>query len=376
MPAEAVNTRRVLVVDDHTDVLEAMRLLLKGCGYASDLATSPAAAMVHASESDYDIILLDMNYARDTTSGEEGLALLDRLHAARPRTPVIVMTAWSTIELAVAAMQRGARDFITKPWRNERVLELLDRYCAPETQPHDPIASARRVQQRLLPPARYRSAAVECAFVWRPAGEIGGDYCDLLPIDNDRVAFALGDICGKGVPAALLMTSVYAAVRSHIELASRPAEMARAVNRLLCESTSPENYATFFYGVYDRSSRALRYVNCGHTPAMLCRANGAHAKGAAKGAIVQLDSTSTVVGLFQNAEYAELTVQAEPGDRLVLFSDGLPDSQPDGDDGWIARSVSMLAAASSASIAESLAAAAVNGSGEIDDVTILDLRFL
>jgi sigma-B regulation protein RsbU (phosphoserine phosphatase) len=367
MQAEAVNTRRVLVVDDHADVLEAMRLLLKGCGYASDLATSPAAAMAHASESNYDIILLDMNYARDTTSGEEGLALLDRLHAARPRTPLIVMTAWSTIELAVAAMQRGARDFITKPWRNERVMELLDRYCTPEAQPHDPIASARRVQQRLLPPAHYRSSAVECTFVWRPAGEIGGDYCDLLPIDTDRVAFALGDICGKGVPAALLMTSVFAAVRSHIELASQPAEMARAVNRLLCESTSPENYATFFYGVYDRASRTVRYANCGHTPAMLCRASGA---------LVQLDSTSTVVGLFQNAEYTELTVEAEPGDRLVLFSDGLPDSQPEGDDGWIARSVSMLAAASSASIAESLAAAAVNGSGEIDDVTILDLRFL
>jgi sigma-B regulation protein RsbU (phosphoserine phosphatase) len=372
MQAEAVNTRRVLVVDDHADVLEAMRLLLKGCGYASDLATSPAAAMAHATESDYDVILLDMNYARDTTSGEEGLALLDRLHAARPRTPLIVMTAWSTIELAVAAMQHGARDFITKPWRNERVLELLDRYCAPEAQPHDSIASARRVQQRLLPPARYRSAALECAFVWRPAGEIGGDYCDLLPIDNDRVAFALGDICGKGVPAALLMTSVYAAVRSQIELASEPAAMARSVNRLLCESTAPENYATFFYGVYHRPSRTVRYVNCGHTPGMFYRANGARGKGA----IVQLDSTSTVVGLFQNAEYAELTVQAEPGDRLVLFSDGLPDSQPDGDDGWIARSVSMLAAASSASIAESLAAAAVNGSGEIDDVTILDLRFL
>ncbi|HWE00332.1 MAG TPA: response regulator, partial [Bryobacteraceae bacterium] len=88
MPVEAVNTRRVLVVDDHADVLEAMRLLLKGCGYASDLALSPADAMARASESDYDAILLDMNYARDTTSGEEGLALLERLHAARPRTPV------------------------------------------------------------------------------------------------------------------------------------------------------------------------------------------------------------------------------------------------------------------------------------------------
>ena len=204
-------------------------------------------------------------------------------------------------------------------------------------------------------------------FRRRPAGEIGGDYCDLLPIDNDRVAFALGDICGKGVPAALLMTSVYAAVRSHIELASQPAEMARAVNRLLCESTSPENYATSSTA----STTARRAQSATRTAATRQACSTARTA-----LVVQLDSTSTVVGLFQNAEYAELTVQAEPGDRLVLFSDGLPDSQPEGDDGWIARSVSMLAAASSASIAESLAAAAVNGSGEIDDVTILDLRFL
>jgi phosphoserine phosphatase RsbU/P len=367
MPVEAVHTRRILVVDDHADVLEAMRLLLKGCGYASDLAPSPADAMARASASDYDAILLDMNYARDTTSGEEGLALLDRLHAARPRTPVIAMTAWSTIELAVAAMQRGARDFVTKPWRNERVIELLDRYCAPETPAENPIASARRVQQRLLPPARFRSAAVECTFVWRPAGEIGGDYCDLLPIDSGRIAFALGDMCGKGVPAALLMTSVYAAVRSHVDLAAQPVEMARAVNHLLCESTTPENYATFFFGVYDRASQSIRYVNCGHTAGMLCRAGGS---------VIQLDSTSTVVGLFANAPFSETTISVEPGDRLVLFSDGLPDSQPEGGDEWIARSISMLATASSSSIAESLAAAAVNGAGEIDDVTILDIRFL
>lgn len=367
MPVEAVRTRRVLAVDDFPDVLEAMRLLLKGAGYSSDLATSPAAAMARIFERDYDVILLDMNYARDTTSGEEGLALLDRIHAARPDTPIVVMTGWTSIELAVAAMQRGARDFIGKPFENQRVIELLDRYSSREHPADDPIAVARRVQQRILPPARFRSPIAECNFLSRPAEQIGGDYCDLLPLDDNRLAFSLGDISGKGIPAALLMTSLHAAVRTRVEETTSPSAVARGVNRLLCASMTPENYATLFFGVYDRSSGFLRYANCGHTPAILWRRSGG---------ITILDATSTVIGLFDNAEFSEQRVRVESGDRLVLFSDGLPDSQPDGGHEWIVRGVSMLAAAHSASIAEALAAAAAGGLGEIDDVTILDIRFI
>src|SRR5947209_8672017 len=109
-------TNKILVVDDQPDILEAMRLLLKGSGYSTETATSPEQALLAAAAGDHNLVMIDMNYARDTTSGTEGLALLDMLRALRPEIPVIVMTAWSTIELAVDAMRRGASDFITKPW--------------------------------------------------------------------------------------------------------------------------------------------------------------------------------------------------------------------------------------------------------------------
>ena len=116
---------RVLIADDQRDVLEALRLLLKGQGYQIDTVESPAAALTALSQRDYDIVLIDLNYARDTTSGEEGLELLRQIHAGDAMLPVIVMTAWGSVHVAVEAMRRGAGDFIEKPWDNERLLTIL-----------------------------------------------------------------------------------------------------------------------------------------------------------------------------------------------------------------------------------------------------------
>jgi DNA-binding NtrC family response regulator len=116
---------RILIADDQRDVLEALRLLLKPVGYQLDLVESPAAAVKALELHDYDVVLIDLNYARDTTSGEEGLDLLGRIHSADESLPVVVMTAWASINLAVEAMRRGARDFVEKPWDNERLLSIL-----------------------------------------------------------------------------------------------------------------------------------------------------------------------------------------------------------------------------------------------------------
>jgi DNA-binding NtrC family response regulator len=116
---------RILIADDQRDVLEALRLLLKSEGYQIDTAESPAAVLKAIDRREYDVVLIDLNYARDTTSGEEGLELLARLRAADESLPVVVMTAWGSISLAVEAMRRGAHDFIEKPWENERVLAIL-----------------------------------------------------------------------------------------------------------------------------------------------------------------------------------------------------------------------------------------------------------
>ncbi len=345
-------TRRILIVDDQADVLEALRLLLKGNGYLTETALNPERALAAAAGSDHDAVLIDMNYARDTTSGTEGLALLDMLRAKRPEVPVIVMTAWSTIDLAVEAMRRGASDFITKPWENERVLEVLSK----QAFKHHELSIARRVQRRLLPGPRFSAPGMRCECVFRPAGEIGGDLCDVFATGPASSAFLLGDVSGKGTGAAILMANLQATIRSNHEMAATPALLIERANRLFFQSTDPEHYATLFYGSYDSARHTLVYVNCGHPAPVLLRADRS---------VERLDSTGLVLGAFENSAFEERSVRIASGDRLVVFSDGVSEARED-DDAWVVECVCLLRGA------ESLAMAA---SGSTDDVTVLDLEF-
>ncbi len=122
MPADAP---RILIADDQPDILEALRLLLKGEGYQIETAKSPASALKALESRDFDLALIDLNYARDTTSGREGLDLLSRLQTLDAALPVVVMTAWASVDLAVEAMRRGAKDFVAKPWENPRLLAIV-----------------------------------------------------------------------------------------------------------------------------------------------------------------------------------------------------------------------------------------------------------
>jgi DNA-binding NtrC family response regulator len=141
MAANDPAPRRILVADDQPDVLEALRLLLKAEGYLIDTAKSPGSVMKAVEQRDYALALIDLNYARDTTSGQEGLDLLAKLQAADATLPVVVMTAWASVEVAVEAMRRGAKDFITKPWDNPRLIAIVKNQIE--------LASAVRAYQRL-----------------------------------------------------------------------------------------------------------------------------------------------------------------------------------------------------------------------------------
>jgi DNA-binding NtrC family response regulator len=125
MSAPDPNSPRLLIADDQSDVLEALRLLLKGEGYQTETVNSPAKVLAALEEREFDLVLIDLNYARDTTSGQEGLDLLSRIRSVDATLPVVVMTAWANVELAVEAMRRGARDFLPKPWDNGRLLTIL-----------------------------------------------------------------------------------------------------------------------------------------------------------------------------------------------------------------------------------------------------------
>jgi DNA-binding NtrC family response regulator len=116
---------RILIADDQEDVLEALRLLLKREGYKIESADSPQQAIQAIENRDYDVAIIDLNYTRDTTSGQEGLDLLAKIQTLDPMLPVVVMTAWGSVEMAVEAMRRGARDFVQKPWENERLSTII-----------------------------------------------------------------------------------------------------------------------------------------------------------------------------------------------------------------------------------------------------------
>ena len=134
-------TQRILIADDQPDVIEALRLLLKGEGYATEAAKSPATVIKAVEANDYALVLMDLNYARDTTSGQEGLELLQKLQTIDAALPVVVMTAWASVDVAVEAMRRGARDFITKPWDNPRLLAIVRNQID--------LGSAQRAYRRL-----------------------------------------------------------------------------------------------------------------------------------------------------------------------------------------------------------------------------------
>jgi len=116
---------KILIADDQRDVLEALRILLKSEGYQTEAVTSLAGIFNALEKKEYAVLLMDLNYTRDTTSGQEGLSAVPKIQAIDSTLPIVVMTAWATIELAVEAMKRGARDFVTKPWDNQRLLTIV-----------------------------------------------------------------------------------------------------------------------------------------------------------------------------------------------------------------------------------------------------------
>jgi sigma-B regulation protein RsbU (phosphoserine phosphatase) len=303
---------RVLIGDDQPDVLEAARLLLKSSGHLAVTAGTPDAVLREATSQPFDVLLLDMNYARDTTSGREGLDLLRGLRASGVHAPVVVMTAWGAVDLAVEAMRRGASDFVQKPWDNARLLVKIGVYGSQAKRERTDIEIARNVQQNLLGRSGKQVPGLDYAGRCLPAGEIGGDYFDFLHLDQGRLGVALADVSGKGISAALLMATLQAALRSRPELADKPRELIAAINQVFWNSSPSEQYSTLFYGLYDNGM--LRYVNAGHASPVLLRTDGLFEK---------LESTGMPVGMFESWRGEERSVTLHSGDRLAIVSDGV-----------------------------------------------------
>ncbi|MGA9770128.1 MAG: SpoIIE family protein phosphatase [Blastocatellia bacterium] len=461
---------RTLIADDQPDVLEALRLLLKGEGFQADAVTSPAEVIEALKARSYDILLMDLNYARDTTSGQEGLDLLTHVQALDNTLPIVVMTAWGTIELTVEAMRRGVRDFVLKPWENARLVNtlreqveagqllrrkerlkaerkllsrmiadtndlramlntvaehveetlqssavviftrtlsdqsfsviaragsfdealeelrfepdnhLLELINAPfeartayltEESPSNStlivpikvkndllgliclgdkasgasydaedmrfldaiveqvglgisslksrgqeqeLAEARDIQQGLLPKTIPQARGCEISGAWRPARVVSGDYFDVLKFDENRVALCIADVSGKGMPAALLMSNVQAAVKAFASADVGPAAVCEKVNRVVCINTADDRFITFFYGLLDSENNRFSYANAGHNAPMLVREDGS---------VVRLEEGGSVLGPFPDWHFTQGEIELKAGDRVLLFTDGI-----------------------------------------------------
>jgi sigma-B regulation protein RsbU (phosphoserine phosphatase) len=227
------------------------------------------------------------------------------------------MTAWSSVELAVEAMQRGAVDFIQKPWDNSRVLAIVEKHTTNRRQAQrNEMEIARNVQQRLFPnPLVQRNRGVEFGGICVPAQEVGGDYYDFLELDGGAMGFVLADVSGKGIPAALLMANLQGSFRS--QSSADPCAIMNHVNTLFYKSTPPEHFATAFLGIYDPERQLLRFSNCGHPPGLLLRSSGEMEK---------LETTARVLGVADGLDSEEGGVTLGPGDLVVLYSDGITEA--------------------------------------------------
>lgn len=363
---------RVLICDDQADVLEALRLLLKGQGHGTVTVETPQALLRAARAEAFDLILVDLNYTRDTTSGEEGLDLLARLEAQGNRAPVMVMTAWGSVDLAVEAMRRGACDFIQKPWDNDRVLAAIRKQAASERRRKSELEIAANVQQKLFPGKPRRLQTIDYAGQCVAAREVGGDYYDFLDVEDGNLGFVLADVSGKGVPAALLMANLQACFRSQPAAGLlRPAEVLATVNKHFYDSTGTERFATLFFAIYDDRVRKLRYANCGHVAPLLLRADGRTER---------LDPTATMLGAFREWTSTEAETALYPGDTLLLYSDGVTEAGVDfGEEFGEERLVGVLRenqGRPAGLLVQAVVDAVANFSGgsRSDDVTVVGIR--
>jgi sigma-B regulation protein RsbU (phosphoserine phosphatase) len=369
---------RVLVADDQPHVLEALQLLLKSHGYRTEAATHPARVLQALKSREFDVVLMDLNYTRDTTAGGEGLELVSQIRLLDESLPLVVMTAWSSVDLAVEAMRRGASDFVQKPWGNRQLLDKLETQVErcrsmrqAQRQRADELQDARDIQNNLLPKNIPQAKDYEIAAMTQPVRYVGGDYFNVVRISETLTVLCIADVSGKGMPAALLMSSLQAALKPLMWDTQSPREVCRRLNRILCEIAPVGKFVSFFYAVLDSKDNRLTYCNAGHNPPVLVRANGAAS---------ELNAAGAVLGQFPDWVYEQSDVQLRPSDTLMLFTDGVVEACDHDDEPFGEERLTGIARENRASGAEGLknllmqAASKHCGGRFQDDASMIVLR--
>lgn len=228
-------------------------------------------------------------------------------------TPIVLVVCLSssTIGYLVSQIQSRLQE------KNKQLEQAVEKGTIALQQQEQELNRAREIQQDLLPKTLPQLPRVELSGAWQPARTVGGDYFDVIQLDENRLGICIGDVAGKGITAALLMANLQASFRAFATPEETPAGVCAKLNAFLCNNVAPGKFITFFYGILNAEERSLHYENAGHCPAILLKSGGGSEL---------LRGDGAVLGVLPEWSYKNSTVQLDVGDRLLLFTDGVTEA--------------------------------------------------
>ena len=327
---------KILVVDDEPDVeplvLQRMRRKIRSGLYTFVFAQNGIEALVCLREdSDIDMVLSDINMPQ-----MDGLTLLEQIPKVDPELRAVIISAYGDMKNIRTAMNRGAFDFVTKPIDFEDLEITIERTLGHIAEWREALSSrdklvalqnelevASNMQQSILPTQFPKGPTFQVFGNMKPARSVGGDFYDIMRLDNGRIGLAIADVSDKGVPAALFMMSTRTLLKGAAIGTLNPGDVLREVNDLLNEDNEASMFVTVLYAVYDPSNGKLTYANGGHNSPLVVHADG-------QADLLPL-TDGVALGLVPDMEYQEATVTLSPGDTVVLYTDGVSEAM-NGDD--------------------------------------------
>lgn len=253
------------------------------------------------------------------------LASVALLRLLRPQTPpywilfreswlivMVVSVSTGVAGFTVAQLQRKLQE------KNRQLEQAVQRSNTELVQQDQELQRALEIQRGLLPKQLLQLPGIGLAGVWLPARTVGGDYFDVIPLDEHRLGICVGDVSGKGLTASLLMANLQAAFRAYAIAGASPAQVCAKLNNFMCGNVAPGKFITFFYGILDARRRQLVYESAGHCPGILLQPDGTYELLAGHGG---------VLGVVPEWTYADTTVELVPGHRLLLFTDGITEAE-------------------------------------------------
>ena len=322
---------KILVVDDEPDLeplmLQRMRRHIRAGRYQFVFAQNGIEALQKLSEDDtIDMVLSDINMPQ-----MDGLTLLDQIPKVDPNIRSVIISAYGDMKNIRTAMNRGAFDFVTKPVDFEDLQVTIDRTLRHMAEWRDALQSrdklvalqneldvATGMQQSILPTRFPQNDSYEVYGKMQAARNVGGDFFDVIPLNDQRVGLAVADVSDKGVPAALFMMSSRTLLKGAAIGRGVPGDVLQEVNDLLLEDNEGGMFVTVLYAVYDPATRQLTYSSGGHNSPLLVHADGTST-------LLPL-TDGVALGIVSGIPYGENTVTLSPGDTVVLYTDGVTEA--------------------------------------------------